>query len=81
MPFAGFLKKKRSFKKNPRSVYFLRFYYFVNVHRPVRFNERVRRIFSVNERPFFNRSSVFLFRRIFSAIISDSISDRIFVSV
>ena len=37
----------------------------MNVHRPVRINERVRRIFSVNERPFFNRSSVFLFRQIF----------------
>ena len=33
----------------------------MNVHRPVRFNERVRRIFTVNERPFFNRSSVFFF--------------------
>ena len=43
----------------------------MNVHRPVRFNERVRRIFSVNERPFFNRSSVFSFSPDFSAIISD----------
>ena len=43
----------------------------MNVHRPVRFNERVRRVFSVNERPFFNRSSVFSFSPDFSAIISD----------
>ena len=42
----------------------------MNVHRPVRFNERVRRILSVNERPFFNRSSVF-FSSDFSAINSD----------
>ena len=65
---AGFrFKKNPSFKKkkNPRLVFF-RFYYFASVHRTVRFNERVRRFFSVNERPFFNRSSVFLFRRIFS---------------
>ena len=38
----------------------------MNVHRSVRFNERVRRFFSVNERPLFNCSSIFLFRRIFS---------------
>ena len=42
----------------------------MNVHRPVRFNERVHRIFSVNERPFFNRLSVFFFVS-FSVIISD----------
>ena len=42
----------------------------MSVHRPVRFNERVRRIFTVNERPFFNRSSVFFFVRFFP-IISD----------
>ena len=69
------------FKKKPQIGLFLRFCYFVSVHRLVRFNERVRRIFSVNERPFFNRSSVFLFRRIFPRLSQISISDRIFVSV
>ena len=43
----------------------------MNVHRHVRLSELVRRIFSVNERPFFNRSSVFSFSSDFSAIIPD----------
>lgn len=59
------VKKTLCFKKKPRSFFFW-FYYFTSVYRTVRFNERVRRFFSVNERPLFNRSSVFFFVGFFS---------------
>ena len=42
----------------------------MNVHRPVRFNERVHRLVPENERSFVNLFVVFLFHG-FSAIISD----------